>query len=37
MVGRAEHITSGRVKHFSSLGELVGFLTDVLTASSQRE
>jgi hypothetical protein len=37
MVGRVEHITSGRVGHFDSLGELVAFLTDVLTTCPQHE
>jgi hypothetical protein len=32
VAGRVEHITSGRVRHFSSLGELVVFVTNVLTA-----
>jgi hypothetical protein len=37
MVGRAEHITSGRVGHFGSLDELVAFLTNVLITGPQRE
>jgi len=30
VVGRIEHITSGKVAHVTSLRELVAFLTDVL-------
>ena len=30
VVGRVEHVTSGRVAHVTSLRELVTFLTDVL-------
>jgi hypothetical protein len=30
VVGRVEHITSGRVAHITSLRGLVAFLTDVL-------
>jgi hypothetical protein len=37
MMGRAEHITSGRVGHFGSLAELLAFLTNVLADSPRRE
>jgi len=30
LVGRIEHVTSGKVAHVTSLRELVAFLTDVL-------
>ena len=30
VVGRVEHVTSGKVAHVASLRELVAFLTDVL-------
>lgn len=30
VIGRVEHITSGRVTHVSSLRELLSFLADVL-------
>jgi len=30
LVGRIEHVTSGKVAHVASLRELVAFLTDVL-------
>jgi hypothetical protein len=30
MLGRVEHVTSGRVTHITSLRELVAFLADVL-------
>lgn len=30
MIGRVEHVTSGRVTHVTSLGELLSFLADVL-------
>jgi hypothetical protein len=30
LVGRVEHVTSGRVAHVTSLRELIVFLTDVL-------
>jgi hypothetical protein len=34
MVGRIEHVTSGKVAHVTSLRELVAFLTDVLRPAS---
>jgi hypothetical protein len=30
VIGRVEHVTSGRVTHVSSLRELLSFLADVL-------
>jgi hypothetical protein len=30
VLGRVEHVTSGKVAHITSLRELVAFLTDVL-------
>ncbi len=30
VVGRVEHVTSGGVAHFTSLGELMAFMTKVL-------
>lgn len=30
VIGRVEHVTSGRLAHVTSLGELLAFLADVL-------
>jgi hypothetical protein len=35
VVGRIEHVTSGKVAHVTSLRELVAFLTDVLRDQAQ--
>ena len=36
MLGRVEHIESGRRYHFSSSEELVGFMKEVLAALNSR-
>jgi hypothetical protein len=36
MLGRVEHVVSGRVAHITSLGGLVAFLTDVLCDEAPR-
>jgi hypothetical protein len=33
VVGRVEHVTSGQVAHFTSLGELMAFMAKVLRNS----
>lgn len=37
LVGRVEHVTSGRVTHFTSLRELLAFLADVLGQAAVEE
>jgi len=37
MIGRVEHITSGRVTHVTSLHELMAFLADVLRQPVARD
>lgn len=36
VIGRVEHVTSGRVAHVASLSELVAFLVDVLRSPIAR-
>ena len=36
MRGRVEHVTTGRIAHFTSLGGLVAFLTDILCDEARR-
>ena len=36
VIGRVEHVTSGRVTRVTSLDELVAFLADVLAANGAR-
>jgi hypothetical protein len=37
LTGRVEHITSGRVAHVTSLGELLAFLAEVLRSQLPRK
>jgi hypothetical protein len=37
MLGRIEHVTSGRIARITSLGELVAFLAEVLRDGPGRE